>query len=398
MDSNILLYKERVFKEIEDIGPSIIELSDWMADNPELSGQEFIVTEKTIDILEKYAFKVTRNYMNLPTAFKGVLKNKGNTNIAFLMEYDALPVIGHGCGHNVSGCISLLASLALSKCAEIIVGGLDIIGTPNEESEGSKVHMSENGAFDNYDFAMMIHMSNDDMITKKFVALDAIEFTFTGKPSHAGTSPWFGINALNGAQLFFHSIDMLRQHVKPDVRMHGVILEGGLGPTPNIVPEKAVVRFHFRAHKRKYLNLVIKKVMDCAKGAAIATQTKVDYKYFEPKVDEMLRNQVAENLVSSVYDYLEIDINHEDEAETISSDVYSVSKICPTIHSYLAICNKNVNLHTREFAHATKSKKAHKAIINGAKIMVLSALNVYYNEALKAELKKDFKKGLELNK
>ncbi len=392
MNETIAFYKDKIFKEIEDLGPSVIALSDWMADNPELSGNEFAITRKVIDILESHGFDTEENFCGIKTAFRGSIKNKGATRIAYLMEYDALPDIGHGCGHNVSGCTSLLASIAFSKVKEAIDGELVLVGTPDEEAKCAKVELADKKAFDEYDFAMMIHMYNDNMVVKKFVALDAVEFTFTGKPSHAGTCPWLGVNALNGAQLFFHAVDMLRQHVKPDVRMHGVILEGGIGPTPNIVPDKAVVRFHFRSHTRKYLDQVVKKVMDCASGAAIATQTDVTYKYFEPKADEMVRNTAAEKMVEDVYNELGIQIDQADETETISSDIFRVSQKCPAIHSYLSICDRSIDLHTKEFARATKSDRAHKAIVNGAKILVMSALNVFHNQGIKDNIRAEFDK------
>lgn len=388
---NVEQYKNKVFNEIENLCPSLIELSDWMADNPEISGEEIKISRKVSSLLKENNFDVTEQFMDIPTAFSGEINYSKGKNISFLMEYDALPGIGHGCGHNISGCISLLAALALSRHKECIKGSLRLVGTPDEEAKGPKVQMTNFGAFDDCDFAMMIHMCNDSMIVKPFVALDAIEFVYTGRTSHAGTSPWLGVNALNGVQLLFHAIDMMRQHVKPDVRMHGVILEGGLGPTPNMVPERAVARFQFRAHSREYLDQVVARVMDCAAGAALATGTEFSYSYFEPKADEMKRNSAAEALVSDIYQEIGVSIDPLGDYETISSDVFRVSQKCPTIHSYLAICNREHALHTASFAKATKSKQAHDALLKGAKIMALTALKIYWDDEVSGEIKADAK-------
>ena len=200
------------------------------------------------------------------------------------------------------------------------------MGTPAEETNGAKVEMAEKGVFDGCDFAIMIHSHCGKTIVKyRSLAMDAIEFTFKGKTSHAAAAPWEGINALNGLQLFFHAIDMLRQHVKPDVRMHGIYYEGGTAP--NIVPERAKGRFYFRAPKRAYLDQIIEKVCDCARGAALATGTEVTWRNFEASFKDMLPNQAAEELLEVCSQNSAF--RHGNRGIHGSSDVGDVSYKCP---------------------------------------------------------------------
>jgi len=387
MDIKLKQWKEQIFQKIDYLAPEIIAHSDDLADHPELSGVEYESSKKIVKILRKYGFEVEMPFADIPTAFKGNLRGQGKHKIAFLIEYDALPEIGHACGHCVSGSISLLAGLGFSTVKEAVAGELDLIGTPAEETNGAKVDMVEKGIFDDYDLAIMIHMADRNWIKAQFLAMDALEFTFSGKTSHASSAPWQGKNALNGVQLMFHAIDMLRQHVLPEVRMHGIISQGG--EAPNIVPEKAAARFYIRALKRSYLNQVVEKVKDCAKGAALATQTTVEVRNFESSFDELIPNPAGESLLTHLYQEMSLKIDKE-PAGFGSSDIGNVSQRCPALHPKLAITKPGVGTHTREFAAAVKGEKAHQAIIDGAKILALTALRVFHEETTRKAIAKDF--------
>jgi len=379
--------KERIFRTIEHLSPEAIECSDYLADHPELSGAEYNSSKKIMNILKKYNFKVEMPFIDIPTAFIGSLKGKGEVKIAFLLEYDALPGIGHACGHCVSASISLLAGLGFALDKDLLLGQLDLIGTPAEETNGAKVDMLKKEVFDNYNLVIMVHMANRNSIRPQLLAMDALEFTFIGKSSHASVAPWEGKNALNGLQLMFHAIDMLRQHVLSEARIHGVIIKGG--EVPNIVPAKAAARFYIRAPKRSYLNYLIQKVKDCARGAALATQTEVEIKYFENSFDEIMPNLTGELLLTQIYQELGLKIDKK-IAKIGSSDIGNVSKKCPVLHPTLAITEPGVELHTLEFADGVKREKAHQAIINGAKVLALAALRVFNDEVLQKEIIRDF--------
>ena len=263
--------KDAVFEKIDFLAREAFELNYFLAENPELSGKEYLACEKICALLESHGITVERAFAGIPTAFRGTVCEAPDSgiNIGIIAEYDALPEIGHACGHNLHGSMSVLTALSLLPILKDIDCELLVAGTPAEETDGAKVEMSAKGLFDGCDFAMMIHScGGKNMVEYRSLAMDAVEFTFTGKTSHAASAPWEGRNALNGLQLFFHAVDMLRQHVRPEARMHGIVYDGGA--VPNIVPERAVGRFYFRAPKRAYLDEIIKKVHNCARGAALA--------------------------------------------------------------------------------------------------------------------------------
>ena len=387
-------YIELLYAEIDRHWRDMAEMSDSFAAEPEVSGEEFKTSRAIVDVLEKSGFDVEYPFMGIPTAFIAKKGKPGSGGkVALLVEYDALPDIGHACGHNLHGSMSVLAGLGLLPLMKDIPGELLVVGTPAEETNGAKVEMAEKGVFDGCDFVIMIHSHCGKTIVKyRSLAMDAIEFTFKGKTSHAAAAPWEGINALNGLQLFFHAIDMLRQHVKPDVRMHGIYYEGGTAP--NIVPERAKGRFYFRAPKRAYLDQIIEKVCDCARGAALATGTEVTWRNFEASFKDMLPNQAAEELLEGLFAEFGIPVT-EIEGFMGSSDVGDVSYKCPAVQPEMDICGRNVEAHTREFAEATTTEIAHEALRSGAKIIARSALEVLLDEKLRERMWEDYKKEIE---
>jgi amidohydrolase len=381
------LWKKHLDAEIEKLAPEVNKLSDYLADNPELGGEEYNSSKAIVEVLTRHGLQVEMPFAGLPTAFKASLEGNGEKKIALLVEYDALPGIGHACGHNVSGSISVLAGLAFSKVLEAVGGRLDIIGTPDEEINGGKIVMAEQGVFAEYDLAIMIHLDNKSRVNTKLLALDGIEFVFTGKASHAAAAPWEGRNALNGVQLMFHAIDMLRQHVKADVRMHGIIADGG--EACNIVPEKAVSHFYIRSNERVYLDRVKAMVMDCATGSARATQTEVAIHDLCPSLFDLKPNKAGEDLIHDCF----MELGLVDESEGVafgSSDIGNMSYQCPTLHPTLAITQTNVQLHTREFAALVKGEAAYKVILNGAKILGQACLRVFHDFETAEKIQQDF--------
>jgi len=366
-----------------------IELSDVLAAHPEISEQEFESSKAHAGFLRNSGFSVEYPFFGIPTAYRaslGAVAGSGG-RVAIMAEYDALPGIGHACGHNVHGAMSLLSGAALAPVMDRLGGELHIIGTPAEETNGAKITMAAGGVFDSFDLALMIHSSsNESHVRYRSLAMDAIEFTFKGYASHAAASPWDGRNALNGAQLFFHAIDMLRQHVRPEVRMHGIYVDGGVAC--NIVPETATVRFYFRSPRRAYLNGLLERAYNAARGAALATETEVTWHNFELSFDELLPNTAAETMMEGIYDELGIGYGH-DETPGGSSDVGNVSQRCPTLQPLLSIVNTPLTLHTREFAAATVEPLAHEAIVTGARILARAALRAFLEPDLRKHLHDD---------
>ncbi len=379
--------KEILFAEIERLAPEINELNDQLASEPELGFEEYKSSKAIAEILSRHGLEVEMPFAGMPTAFKAAFDGGGDKKVALLAEYDALPGIGHACGHNVSGSISVLAGLALSKIKENLNGGVDLVGTPAEEGDGAKVEMAEQGLFKDYDLAMMVHLDSRTRVNSRFLALDGLEFTFRGQASHAAAAPWEGKNALNGVQLMFHALDMLRQHVRDDVRIHGIVADGG--EACNIVPEKAVAHFFIRAREREYLDNVKGMVLDCAKGSAIATQTEVETGKLCPTLSDLKPNPAGDDLMAECYRELGLpDLKEEYGAG--SSDIGSTSYQCPTLHPRLAIADTRAKLHTREFAEFVKGEHAHNAILKGAKILGLACLKFFGDPKKAEQVKSDF--------
>ena len=239
---------ERIDRKIEEELEYFSDMAIHIARNPEISEKEFQTSAMLVQALRERGFSVEYPYAGLATAFNAVRKNKKTPVVAFMAEYDALPEIGHACGHNLNGVMSVLAGTALAEVlADDLTGEIRVVGTPAEETNGAKVAMADTGVFDDVDFAMMVHGGSGGEAHPLYraLALVPVEFDFRGRPAHAAAAPWEGLNALNGLQLFYHALDMLRQHVKPDTRIHGVITKGG--DAPNIVPDFAQASFYFRS-------------------------------------------------------------------------------------------------------------------------------------------------------
>lgn len=369
-----------MFKEyIEEHCADILELNDYMADNPEISSEEFNASRKMVELLRKKGLEVEYPFAGLQTSFKATINKGKKRRAAIMVEYDALRGLGHACGHCASGSISLLAGLVLDDIKDKIDAQIDIIGTPEEEMRGAKVIMANKGIFNGYDFAIMIHMSNNNYIYSKSLALDGYEFVFRGKPAHAAASPWEGNNALNALRLLFDSVDMMRQHVKPDVRIHGIIKNGG--EAANIVPDYAMAEFNIRSEEREYLDYISEWVMDCARGAALATRTSLEISQRGEKYNEQIKNQIGTGALEEIYKDLGIptvDLSHIIGG---SSDIGNVDYICPVLQPYLSI-GEDCGLHTVEFANSMKSQKTHDAILKGGEIIASFVYKMYNDQEL----------------
>ena len=381
--------KKKIAQAVKENLQDAIALNDDLADHPELSGEEYESSRKIVELLKHKGFDVEYPFAGLPTSFKATYgRNDHKYKVAIMTEYDALPGIGHACGHCVSGAISVLAGIAASKLQDALDADIDVIGTPVEETDGAKCALIKKGVFDHYDMAMMIHLYDQNLIYCTLNGLASYLYTFHGKAAHASAAPWDGINALNAAQLMFHGTDCLRQHVTPDVRIHGVIRNGG--EAPNIVPEEASAEFYVRALDLDYMMDVVRKVDDCAAGGALATQCTWDKVETAATYANMRRNYTGEDALREIYEELDIDINGDHEKIFGSSDAGNVSFVCPTFHPTLQIVDRGVPIHTREFAQAVKTERAHEAIALGANVIALQIAKIFSDENKIKQMKADF--------
>ena len=282
----------KIIQAIDAARETILSVSHQIHDHPELGYQEVFASNLLIDTLESFGFEVIKNFAGIPTAFYAHKGNGTGTRVAFLAEYDALPGIGHACGHNMICTAALAAGIGLgaviSELAGEAGGEVCVIGTPAEETDGAKVVMVDRGAFQELDVALMIHPHENNYYLTESLAMDAWEVEFFGKSSHAAAAPWDGKNALDAILLTFMNINALRQQIRPDARIHGVITNGGAAP--NIIPDHTVARFYVRAKQRQYLNSLVEQFKACIQAAAIATDTRYELRQYENSFDDMLNN------------------------------------------------------------------------------------------------------------
>lgn len=381
--------KNIVFEGIDKNLSELAALSDDLFDNPELSGQEYRSSEKIVNLLRNHGYNTEYPFAGLDTAFRAVYGNNSHKyKVALLTEYDALPEIGHACGHCISGSISILAGLALRDLADELDTDVHIIGTPDEEEDGAKCAMIEQGIFDHYDMAIMVHLYNSNLPSPKLQGLASYMYEFHGKAAHASAAPWEGNNAFNAAQLMFHAVDMLRQHTTPDAQFHGIIRNGG--EAPNIVPEKVTAELYIRALDRKYLQELIQKVDNCAEGACIATGTSWS-KYPTARIyDNMKPNKTGLAVLTETYKELGLEINGDPDKIFGSSDGGNVSFVCPGFHPCLQVADADTPIHTRGFAEQMKTERGHKALSDGAKIIALQIVKIFSDEEKIRAMKADF--------
>lgn len=384
--------KEKIFSAIEENRNELTALNDDIADHPEISGEEYETSAKIVSLLKSHGYETEYPFAGLDTAFRGIYgPNNHRYKIAILTEYDALPEIGHACGHCLSGSISILAGLATRDLQDELDADIHILGTPIEETDGAKCTMVDKGVFDQYDMAIMVHLYNSNLLAPKLQGLASFMYNFHGKAAHASAAPWEGNNALNAAQLMFHAVDMLRQHSKPDAQFHGIIVNGG--EAPNIVPEAVSAEFYVRALDKAYLQELMKKVDDCAEGACIATQTTWDKYPTAAVYDNMKPNPTGVEALREIYDELGIHVNGDHDKIFGSSDIGNVSFACPSFHPCLQVVNADTPIHTRGFAEAMKSDRAHEGLVSGAKIIALQIAKIFSDEEKIKAMKADFERN-----
>ncbi|HPX03525.1 MAG TPA: amidohydrolase [Synergistaceae bacterium] len=387
---------EKLFEElyasvcdyIDEHQKTAIDLSDDIARHPELSGKEFRTTGLFRDWLKQEGFDVEMPFCNMETSFKAKIGN-GHPRVALLLENDALPVVGHGCGHNLSGTMSAFAGAALSKIMDKVGGELLVICTPAEETWGAKCIMADMGVMDDVDLAMMIHCNpGKNLVSMTTPALESWNITYTGIAAHAAAAPWDGRNAFNGARLFFDALDMMRQHVTPDVRMHGFITE--CGTVVNTVPDKASIHIELRAQSKPDLDKITERVRLCAAGAAAATETVMTFEKGEVSFASSLELEALEEVVKSGFDRVGLEVA-EKERKGGASDVGNISWHCPTIQPLLSIVDDAaVPLHTSEFEAATRSELGHERLVAGTKIIAYTALRFFTDQKLRDRVKAEF--------
>jgi amidohydrolase len=370
---------------IEGGSGEILELAHWMSANPELSLVEYKTSARYIDYLGKQGFRITKEVAEMETAF---VAEHGHVDaplsVALLAEMDALPEIGHACGHNLSGPASLLAASALAKVVKPDRLRVVVIGCPAEETGVGKPRLVKAGIFDGIDAAMMAHASDMRRAHRLFLGNQKYEFIFHGVASHAAAYPEKGVNALDSVIALFVAIGLLRQQLPGDVRIHGVISDGG--EAPNIIPERAAAKFWIRALTESVLGDAEARVLACAKGAAEATGTQLEVVPTPGTSPPMKPNLPLASTYRSQLELLNLaESDHAPTKSIGSSDITHISRVVPTIHPNFPI-GENIPLHTRAFQVATTTPRGDAGLLEGAKAMALTALEMSEDPQLLEEI------------
>lgn len=389
-------FQQEIIKEIDEKQDFYIKVSHDIHSNPEVGNEEFFASELLTNILSKEGFSIEKSLFGHPTSFIAKKKSsKPGPSIGFLAEYDALPKIGHACGHNIIGTSSVAAAIAISNLINKIGGEIVAFGTPAEEggiNGSAKATFVKNNLFKGIDTCLIVHPWNKNSVTGKCLALDPIDFEFFGKSAHAAASPEEGINALNAVIELFNGINALRQHLTNDIKIHGIITNGG--DAPNIVPEYAKAKFFIRAETRKTCNETTEKVMNIAKGAALITGAKLKATFFQNQIDDFLINKTFDMIFAENAKLIGLDINTSLGYGLGSTDAGNVSYVVPTIQPYLRIGSYDLAPHTTEFCNAAVSKEGDKALINASKILALTALTLITDKDKLNAVKEDFKNSI----
>ncbi len=391
--------KSHAIGAIDRLRDDLVELSLALHRDPETAYQEHRSAERIAAFLERSGFAVERGYGRLATSYRGSASGRtAGPTVAILAEYDALPDIGHACGHNLIALMGTAAAIGVRAVLDGLPGKVVAIGTPAEEGGGGKVALVRAGGFADVDVAMMVHPSSRTLSHRTSLASNRVDVEFFGRAAHAAAQPDRGINALDGVIQTFNNVNALRQQLKPEARVHGIITSGG--SAANVIPEYAMAKFSVRALDPRYQREVLERFKACVEGAAVATGTRVKI-----TVDE---NSGYENMAPSL-PLAERWATHmrslgQSVAATLedermgSTDMGNVSQLLPSIHPYVAIAPEGTPGHSTAFRDAAATPEAHESALAAAKAMALTTIDLLTEpallEAARAEFEEKRKAGV----
>ncbi|KQL48296.1 amidohydrolase [Brevibacillus choshinensis] len=385
--------KEKLYRTVDDLRETILAINDFIHDHPELGNEEFQAVELLTHTLANHGFQVETGLAGLETAFSAIYQNRqGGPVIGLLCEYDALEGLGHGCGHNLQAASITGAAIALARNLGDIPATIAVYGTPAEETTSGKLPMIKAGVFDQLDVALMMHGGDRTTVDGKSLAMNMVEFVFEGKAAHAAVAPEKGISALDGVLMMFNAIEYLREHVRTDVRIHGVITDGGV--VPNIVPDRAAAQFYIRAADRPYLDTVVERVYNAARGAALATGTQLsinELKTCENKINvETLNKLMLENAREAGIQEIS-----PPRTSTGSTDFANVTYRIPGACLRVQFVPFGTSSHSKEWVAAGLSDEGHAAVLLAAKSLAGVGYDLIVDPSVLSEIKEDFHKAKE---
>ncbi|HWC82826.1 MAG TPA: M20 family metallopeptidase [Pseudonocardiaceae bacterium] len=381
---------DRVTTAVRELAGEAEKLSRQIHAHPETAFHEFRAAEQLCAALDSDGFTVTSGLAGLPTAFRAEWGH-GKPRIAYLLEYDALPGVGHGCGHNLIAAGGLTAARSLRRAleGERFAGTITVIGTPAEEGGGGKILELDAGVFDDIDAALMFHPADRTIPWRHSLACAHLKISFRGRAAHAAKNPEEGRNALAAMVQFFVAVDGLRQHIGPHARLHGVITHGG--DAPNVVPDLTEAEFLVRHRTVAECRALQDRVQDCARGAALATGTSVSFAeptplYAERKNNRAIATRIAEHLAE-----LGTSVEPASTANPAgSSDIGNVSQRLPTVHPYLQIAPRGTASHSAAFRDAAVSDQAHTTMLTMATALAQTGADLLLDDELLAIAREEF--------
>ena len=381
--------KDAIGRAVDGLADELESLSRRIHTNPELGYQEVKASGWLSDFLTAKGFKVEKGVAGVETAYRATIETGEGPTIAILCEYDALPGLGHACGHNVIATSGAGAGAALAAVrGQLPKGRIQVIGTPAEEGGGGKMKLIEGGVFTDVDCAMMIHGLDRTILHADLLGIVRVNFDFTGKAAHASADPWQGVNALDAVIQTFNAISALRQQVRPDVRIHGIITNGG--QAPNIIPEAASATFYVRAATLDYMWEVYKKVVACAEGAARATGAQLQTVQVPTVYEPLKRNETLLGAFKVNLERLGDTPEPPDPSRLGSSDIGNVSQVIPAIQPYIKIAEAGTPIHSRAFAEAAVKPLARRGLVTAAKTMAMTTADLLADPALVRRAKDEF--------
>ena len=383
--------KQEVCAIIDQLREELVAVSRGIHGEPELNFQEVKAAARLTGAAERHGLPVERGAYGLATAFEAEFGRANSACVAILAEYDALPEIGHACGHNLIATAALGASLALARLGDRLPGRVRFLGTPAEEGGGGKELMARQGAFKGVDAAMMIHPYGFNLATMPTLAITAVTATYHGKAAHAAVQPWDGVNALDALVMGYQAIAALRQHIRPTERLHGIISDGG--KAANVVPERAGGVFYIRSDTAKSLEALRRRAVACLEAGATATGARLvvdtpGVDYLDLATNWPLADAFQRNAEVLGREFLALDDPVAKRAG--STDMGNVSHYVPSIHPMLAAAPKDCVIHHPDFTRWAGSEMGDQAAIDGAKAMAMTALDFLVDEDLRRSVRTSF--------
>lgn len=379
--------KTRALAALEAVAAEARELALRIHAHPEIGFEERQAVAWVSEALERHGYRVQRGVADVETAIVARAEGRGpGPTVGLIAEYDALAGLGHACGHNLMAAGMMAAAAALRSVLPDLPGTVAYYGTPAEEGGGGKILMLERGAFKGLDVALQYHAGDHASVATGCLAVQHVDVRFTGKPSHAAAGPWKGVNALDAVILTFNGIGALRQQLRPDARIHGIIRDGG--QAVNIIPERAAAEFGVRAADGEYVRYLAERVEACARAAAEATGARVetsrgvflDSLRYVPVLAGIVRDNSAA-----------LGFGMEERFVGASTDLGNLSQVVPTISYTLPTCPPGVGMHTREALEAGKAEIGLAGMLNDAKVMVMSAIDLLASPDTLERVRTDFR-------